>query len=142
MRCAGRCRSTIRSPGHTRSKLGRCTNQRFLWCLQNSFASAAEARRRWRGSCRTTCRRSPWLSPTRHEGMAQSSLGLHPSLGIPNKTFRNEINKLLIVAAEDLLQCLGSRSASASLGINDCPRDTIRIWMGLAKEQGSFYVNK
>jgi len=59
--------------------------------------------------------------------MLQSCLGLHPSLGIPDKTARNEIHKILVLASEDLSKGLCSRSPSTTLGIHHRPWGTIVI---------------
>lgn len=51
--------------------------------------------------------------------MTKGGLRLQATFRIPHEAFRDEVDKEVIVAAENLLQSLGARTSPAALRIND-----------------------
>ena len=133
MRSTGCRRSTIghhRRSGRACSKGRRRTNQGLFWRLQNRLCPRTEAgcrcrRRLGRNAGRRYFR--PFASC--HEGVTHCSLGFHPSLWIPDQTLRHKVYKFLVVATQNLLQCLCSWSASPTFGVYHRARHAIRIYM-------------
>ena len=105
---------------------GGCTDLRLPGCLWDftAWTKAGGGGRRLR---RRANGGKSGLAPTCHEGVTQSGLRLHTPFRIPDKTFRNEIDKFFIITTEDLLQCLCTWSASTALRIDDSSRDSVRI---------------